>query len=63
VSENLLSELEPAVASLVDELHDALALYVPDEVARREEPRTCIGPADLLQKVRKFEEQLRMLGY
>ena len=63
VSDNLLSELEPQVAKLVDELQLALALYAPDKVSRREEPRILIGPFDLLSEVRKFDERVRMMGY
>lgn len=63
VSENLMSELEPAAASLVDKLHVALALYAPDKITRREEPHVLIGPFDLLKEVQKFDEQVRMLGY
>jgi hypothetical protein len=63
VSDNLLSELEPQDAKLVDELQLALALYAPDKVSRREEPRILIGPLDLLTEVRKFDESLRLMGY
>ena len=63
VSENLLSELEPHVAKLVDELQLALALYAPDKVSRREEPRILIGPFELLTEVRKFDERVRLMGY
>lgn len=62
VSDNLLSELEPSAARLVDELQLALALYAPDRVARREEPRILIGPFDLMTEVTKFEQQVRSMG-
>ena len=63
VSANLLSALDPAAASLVDKLQIALALYTPDKVTRQEEPQALIGPFDLLREVRKFDEQVRALGY
>lgn len=63
VSENLLSELEPVAASLVDKLQIALALYTPDKITRQEEPHALIDPFDLLKEVRKFDEQVCLLGY
>ena len=63
VSENLLSNLEPATALLLDELQLALALYVPDESSKQEDPRILIGPCDLLNEARKFDEKVRLMGY
>jgi hypothetical protein len=63
VSQNLLSELDPHAAALVDKLHVALALYVPDEVSRREEPAALIGPIDLLDRVKEFDAEVRRMGF
>lgn len=62
VSANLASDLDPASAALVDDLHVALALYTPDRQTREEEPHAFIGPFELAQKARKFDEAVRRLG-
>lgn len=63
VSDDLLADLHPAAAALVDDLQVALALYVPDEVSRREEPGALLGPVELLERVRQFDAEARRLGY
>lgn len=63
VSHNILSELEPAAADLVDKLQLALALYTPDERTRLEEPTAMIGRDQLLKRVSNFDNEIRRLGF
>lgn len=63
VSKDLLAELDPAAATLVDKLQVALALYAQDEISRREEPGALLGPIELLERVREFDTEARKLGY
>lgn len=63
VAANLLSDLDPPAAALVDKLQTALALYVPDAMTRKEEPLAFIGPMDLLKEAQDFDNQVRLLGY
>jgi hypothetical protein len=62
VSANWASDLDPASAALVDDLHVALALYTPDRQTRDQEPRALIGPLELVQKAREFDDAVRRLG-
>jgi hypothetical protein len=63
VSQNLLSELDPAAVAAVEKLQLALALYVPDQITRREEPNAFIGPVELLERVKEFDAEARRLGH
>lgn len=53
-AQDRLHGLDLRCAELVGSLHEALALYVPDERTRREEPGIYIGEEELRQKAAEF---------
>ncbi|MBX9654078.1 hypothetical protein K2Y11_10720 [bacterium] len=54
VGNDRLVGLDSLSEDLVQELHEALALYVPDDATRREEPGIYIGEDDLRMKAAQF---------
>jgi hypothetical protein len=54
VATDRLAGLKTHAKELVEELHEAIALYVPDEATRREEPGIYIGEDELRLKAAKF---------
>ena len=63
VADNLLSQINPDQAKLVDRLQVALSLYAPDEMTRREEPAMLIGDMELRERVSEFNEAMKRMGF
>ena len=61
VANDSLHGPDAQIAALVEQLHEALALYVRDEPTRKQEPGIYIGDDQLRQQAIEFEKTLEQV--
>jgi hypothetical protein len=61
VSNDFLCRFDAKIISVVNRLHEALALYVRDELERKQEPCIYIGDEQLREKAIEFEKSLEQV--